>query len=157
VADEAYFTGKVLKTPDWRCEVTPQLAKQIYKYLLKNDYTDDADRITGVYHEAKKTAPWHRCPPELPYAEQVYQLIDSVFSDSQLFEITDDRRPRRTRSTQLRQAGVQGAVEPDQPQGGLQRRLRLGELVQKAVKELDKSLRVTPLQYTIQPASRLMP
>lgn len=34
--------------------VTPQLAKQIYKYLLKNDYSDDTDRITGTYHEAKK-------------------------------------------------------------------------------------------------------
>lgn len=54
VADEAYFTGKVLKTPTGDIEVTPQLAKQIYKYLLKNDYSDDADRITGAYHDAKK-------------------------------------------------------------------------------------------------------
>ena len=51
VADEAYFTGKVLKTPSGDVEVTPQLAKQIYKYLLKNDYTDDADRITEAYHQ----------------------------------------------------------------------------------------------------------
>src|SRR5690606_92476 len=54
VADEAYFTGKVLKTPDGDIEVTPQLAKQIYKYLLKNDYTDDDDHIASTYHEARK-------------------------------------------------------------------------------------------------------
>jgi type III restriction enzyme len=34
--------------------------------------------------------------PELQaHAEQVYQLIDSVFSDSQMFEISDDRRPKK--------------------------------------------------------------
>jgi type III restriction enzyme len=35
-------------------EVTPQLAKQIYKYLLKNDYTDDADQCHRYHHDAKK-------------------------------------------------------------------------------------------------------
>jgi type III restriction enzyme len=151
VANEAYFTGKVLKTPTGDVEVTPQLAKQIYKYLLKNDYTDDKrphHRHVPRGQEGRHPGP---LPPELqPHAEQVYQLIDSVFSDSQLPEIGDDRAPRRTRSTQLRQAGVQGAVEPHQSQGGLQRRLRFSRAGEKAVAELDKSLRVTPLQYTIQ-------
>ena len=100
VADEAYFTGKVLKTATGNVEVTPQLAKQIYKYLLKNDYTDDTDRITGTYHEAKKDGTLAPLPSELQaHAEQVHQLIDSVFSDSRMFEISDDRRPRGIRST----------------------------------------------------------
>jgi type III restriction enzyme len=54
VADEAYFTGKVLKTAAGDVTVTPQLAKQIYRYLAKNDYTDDNDKITASYHDAKK-------------------------------------------------------------------------------------------------------
>jgi type III restriction enzyme len=62
VANEAYFTGKVLKTPTGNVEVTPQLAKQIYKYLLKNDYSDDTDRITGTTTRPRRKAPWHRCP-----------------------------------------------------------------------------------------------
>lgn len=69
VADEAFFTGKVLKTAAGEVGVTPQLAKQIYKYLLKNDYTDDADRVTGTYHDAKKAKALAELPPELkPYA-----------------------------------------------------------------------------------------
>ena len=36
VADEAYFSGKVLKTESGDVAITPQLAKQIYKYLLKH-------------------------------------------------------------------------------------------------------------------------
>lgn len=51
MADEAYFAGKVLKTATADVEVTPQLARQIYKYLLKHDYADDADGISSAYHE----------------------------------------------------------------------------------------------------------
>lgn len=36
-ANEEYFTGKLLETDDGPVEVTPQMAKQIYRYLLKND------------------------------------------------------------------------------------------------------------------------
>ncbi|MDP9880278.1 type III restriction enzyme [Variovorax boronicumulans] len=155
VADEEFFTGKVLKTAAGDVAVTPQLAKQIYKYLLKNDYTDDTDRITGTYHDAKKAETLAELPPELkPYATQVYQLIDSVFSASQLPDISDDRRPKKNPlnanfekqefkalwSRINRKAAYSVAFDSD-------------ELVQKAVTVLndkDAGLRVTPLQYTIQ-------
>ena len=155
VADEEFFTGKVLKTAAGDVAVTPQLAKQIYKYLLKNDYTDDADRITGTYHDAKKAETLAELPPELkPYATQVYQLIDSVFSASQLPDISDDRRPKKNPlnanfdkqefkalwSRINRKAAYSVAFDSE-------------ELVQKAVAVLndkDAGLRVTPLQYTIQ-------
>ena len=52
-ADEAYFTGKVITTETGPLEITPVMAKQIYKYLLKNDYTDDADQVAEAYHAAK--------------------------------------------------------------------------------------------------------
>jgi type III restriction enzyme len=155
VADEEFFTGKVLKTATGDVAVTPQLAKQIYKYLLKNDYTDDADRITGTYHDAKMAETLAELPPELkPYAAQVYQLIDSVFSASQLPDISDGRRPKKNPlnanfdkqefkalwSRINRKAAYSVAFDAD-------------ELVQKAVMVLndkDAGLRVTPLQYTIQ-------
>lgn len=155
VADEAYFTGKVLKTESGDVAITPQLAKQIYKYLLKHDYTDDADRITSTYHGARKDGALAALPPELaPHADQVFKLIDSVFSESQLPEIGDDRKPKKNplnanfekqEFTELwnrinRKAAYSVDFDSD-------------ELVQKAVKTLndkDAGLRVTPLQYTIQ-------
>ncbi len=155
VADAEFFTGKVLKTAAGDVAVTPQLAKQIYKYLLKNDYTDDADRITGTYHDAKKAETLADLPQDLkPYATQVYQLIDSVFSASQLPDISDDRRPKKNPlnanfdkqefkalwSRINRKAAYSVAFDSD-------------ELVQKAVavmNDKDAGLRVTPLQYTIQ-------
>ena len=32
--------------------MTGAIAKQIYRYLVKNDYTDDTDQIAATYHEA---------------------------------------------------------------------------------------------------------
>jgi type III restriction enzyme len=152
LADEAYFTGKVLKTPTGDIEVTPQLAKQIYKYLLKNDYSDDADRITGAYRDAKKEGTLAPLPPELhAHAEQVYQLIDSVFSDSQMFEISDDRRPKKNPlNSNFDKQEFKELWNRINRKAAYSVDFDSAELVKKAVEELDKSLRVTPLQYTIQ-------
>lgn len=152
VADEAYFTGKVLKTPTGDIEVTPQLAKQIYKYLLKNDYSDDADRITGAYHDAKKEGTLAPLPPELQaHAEQVYQLIDSVFSNSQMFEISDDRRPKKNPlNSNFDKQEFKELWNRINRKAAYSVDFDSAELVKKAVEGLDKSLRVTPLQYTIQ-------
>lgn len=155
VADEAFFTGKVLKTATGEVEVTQQLAKQIYKYLLKNDYTDDADRISGAYHDAKKAETLAELPPELkPYAAQVYQLIDSVFSASQLPEISDDRRPKKNPlNANFDKQEFKALWSRINRKAAYSVSFAEAELVQKAVAVLndkDAGLRVTPLQYTIQ-------
>lgn len=151
-ANEELFAGKVLHTAAGDVAVTPQLAKQIYKYLLKNDYTDNDDRIATAYHEAKGADTLAPLPPELqPHAEQVFQLIDSVFSDKQLPRLDDDRRPKKnplndnfdkqefkTLWNRINRKAAYGV------------RFDSAELVGKAVKELDEHLRVAPLQYTIQ-------
>ena len=75
--------------------MTPQLAKQIYKYLIKNDYTDDKDKISEAYHEAKKEGTLAALPPELElHADAVFALIDSVFSDAKLPLPEDDRKAK---------------------------------------------------------------
>jgi type III restriction enzyme len=152
VANEDYFTGKVLKTPTGDVQVTPQLAKQIYRYLVKNDYTDDADRIAGAYHHAKKAGTLADLPPELKsHAEQVFQLIDSVFSASQLPDISDDRRPKKNPlNANFDKQEFKALWNRINRKAAYSVDFDSDELVQKAVKELDASLRVTPLQYTIQ-------
>ncbi len=154
-ADQDYFTGKVLKTAAGDVTVTPQMAKQIYKFLLKNDYTDDNDRISEAYHQAKQEGTLAELPAELKeYAEQVFALVDSVFSDRQLPEVGDDRKPKKNPlndnfnkqefkelwSRINRKAAYSVAFDSD-------------ELVKKAVAAInakDAGLRVTPLQYTVE-------
>lgn len=94
-ATETYFTGKQLTTEQGPVDVTAAMAKQIYRYLVKNDYTDETDQIASNYHEAKEQGTLADLPEELkPYADQVFALIDSVFSDAQLPEIEDGRKPK---------------------------------------------------------------
>ena len=110
------------------------------------------DRILGMYHEAKKEGTLAPLPPELQaHAEQVYQLIDSVFSDSQMFEIGDDRRPKKNPlNSNFDKQEFKELWNRINRKAAYSVDFDSAELVKKAVAELDKSLRVTPLQYTIQ-------
>lgn len=152
LANEEYFTGKVLKTTAGDLQVTPQLAKQIYRYLVKNDYTDNSDQITAAYHDAKKAGTLADMPDDLkPHAEQVLQLIDSVFSVSQLPDIGDDRRPKKNPlNANFDKQEFKALWGRINRKAAYSVEFDSSELVEKAVKEIDSGLRVTPLQYTIQ-------
>lgn len=152
VADEKYFTGKVLQTASGEVEITPPLAKQIYRYLAKNDYTDDNDQITPAYHDAKREEQLAALPPELqPYAEQVFQLIDSVFSDAQLPQIGDGRKTKpNPLNANFEKKEFQALWNKINRKAAYTVHFESAELVGKCVAELDKELRVKPMQYVIE-------
>lgn len=152
VANETYFTGKVLKTETGEVPVTPQMAKQIYKYLVKNDYTDDKDGIAAAYHEAKKEGKLAPLPEELkPHADQVFQLIESVFSDAQMPEIGDDRKAKiNPLSKNFDKKEFQELWSRINQKAAYTVHFDTAELVGKCVQALNKELNVSPLQYTVQ-------
>jgi len=153
MANVEFFEGKIFKTPSGDFPVTADLAKQIYKYLLKNDYVNEKDdSISDKYHQAKNDGSLAQVPEALaPYADQVIGLIDSVFSQSQLPEIEDDRGAKINQLNEnfdkkefkelwgrINQKAVY-AVDFDSK-----------ELVEKCIKTLDSELKVAPLQYMVQ-------
>lgn len=151
-ATEAYFRGKALATEHGPVEVTAAMAKQIYRYLVKNDYTDDADQIADAYHEAKAAGTLADLPEELkPHAEQVFQLIDSVFSDAQLPKVDDGRKPKTNPlNANFEKKEFQELWARINRKAVYRVEFDSAELIQKCVAALDKELRVTPLQYTVQ-------
>ncbi|MDR2189524.1 MAG: DEAD/DEAH box helicase family protein [Azonexus sp.] len=160
VANEDYFIGKVLKTPTGDAPVTPQMAKQIYRYLVKNDYTDDADQITAAYHDAKKIGALADLPAELkPHTDQVFQLIDSVFSASQLSDIGDDRRPKKNPlNANFEKQEFKALWQRINHKAAYSVEFDSDELIRKAVAAINdknEGLRVTPLQYTIQSGKQI--
>lgn len=157
IADEAYFTGKVITTESGEVEVTPVLAKQIYRYLVKNDYTDEYDRITDEYHAARKEGTLLPLPSELaPYAEHVFKLIDSVFSESSLPEIEDDRKAKKNLLNEnFEKKEFQELWKRMNRKAVYQVDFDSDELVRKSVVALDENLRVAPLQYTVQSGKQL--
>lgn len=152
VADKAYFTGKVLKTADGTVTVSDDQATDIEFYLIQNGYVDKKRNISDKYHQAKKDGTLQTLPEELkPIAEQVFQLIDSVFSESQLPEIGDDRRPKKNPlNSNFEKQEFKALWDRINRKAAYSVGFDSAELVQKAVKALDEQLRVTPLQYTIQ-------
>lgn len=150
-ANESYFTGKVLKTTAGDVDVTPQLAKQIYKYLLKNDYTDDKDRIADAYHEAKKEGTLAALPPELAaHADAVYALIDSVFSDAKLPLPEDDRKAKiNPLNANFEKAEFKALWNRINRKAAYTVEFETPELVTKCVKALEAELKVSPMQYTV--------
>lgn len=151
-ADEAYFTGKVLKTAVGDVKVTPQLAKLIERYLVKNDYTDASDQVTTAYHDAKKEGKLATLPPELaPHAEQVFQLIDTVFSEAQLPGIDDERKAKvNPLNANFEKKEFQALWSRINQKAAYTVHFETPELIKKCVSALDKDLKVTPLQYTVQ-------
>src|SRR6218665_3303922 len=147
VADEAYFTGKWLKTAAGDVEVTPPLARQICRYLIKNDYIDEANHIAEAYHQARKDGTAAPLPSELQaHAEPIYRLIDSVFSDSQIPEIGNDRLPKKTPlNSNFDKREFKELWERINRKAIYSVDFDSAELVAKAVAELDRSLRVMPL------------
>jgi type III restriction enzyme len=151
-ADEAYFTGKMFKTENADVTVTPQMAKAIYRYLVKHDYTDNADQITAEYHEAKSEGKLAALPPELaPYAPQVFQLIDGVFSDALLPGIDDERKARvNPLNANFKKKEFQELWGRINRKAAYTVQFETPELVGKCVSAMEKELKVSPLQYTIQ-------
>lgn len=151
-ADEDYFTGKVLMTESGPVEVTAQMAKQIYRYLVKNDYTDDRDQITDTYHAAKEDGALASLPEELKqYEEKVFELIDTVYSDAQLPQLEDGRKPKTNPlNSNFHRKEFQELWSRINRKAVYRVEFDAGELIKKCVNELDRHLNVTPLQYTVQ-------
>lgn len=150
-ADTAYFTGKMLRTEAGDVQVTPTMANQIYRYLVKNDYTDDSDRISDVYYAAKAEDNRAALPMELaPYAEQLFTLIDSVYSDAQL-PLPEDERSQETNrlNDNFHKKEFQLLWEKINHKAVYSVHFDSAELVQNCISTLDKELKVTPLQYTV--------
>lgn len=154
VANEAFFIGKVMRSATGDVVVSPQLARQIYKYLLKHDYTDVEDHITEAYHSARAAGTLAELPPELQtHATQILELVDSVFSTKQLPAIDDGRRQKRNPlNSNFHREEFKALWDRINRKAAYSVAFNDAELVRKAVAALNEegALRVAPMSYTVQ-------
>jgi type III restriction enzyme len=150
-ANEKYFTGKVLVTDEGDIEVTADMARQIYRYLLKNDYTDDNDRITDEYHQCKRDDQLANLPEALqPYSTQIFTLIGSVYTDALLPGIDDERKAKRNElNSNFNKKEFKELWERINHKAVYQVEFDSDELVTKSIKVLDDKLRVEKLHFDV--------
>lgn len=151
-ATVAFFTGKELQTPEGPVTVTAQMATLIHRYLIKNDYIDEADQITDVYYAAKAEGTLVSLHEDLvPYQAQVFDLIDSVYSDSALPKFEDGRKPKRNPlNDNFHKAEFQALWSRINRKAVYRVDFDTDELITKCIGALNKELRVTKLQYAVQ-------
>ena len=151
-ADVDYFTGKILRTDAGDIQVTPQMAKVITRYLIKNDYTDTDDKITAVYHDAKQAETLAMLPPEIAaYTPQIFQLIDGVFSDAQIPVPEDDRKTQtNSLNANFQKKEFQSLWSRIHQKAVYSVQFETEELTKKCIRAIDAELKVAPLQYVVQ-------
>jgi type III restriction enzyme len=152
VANEAYFLGKVLKTESGEQLVSPEMAREIHRYLVRNEYIDNQDLITEEYHQAKDQACLAELPDALkPLSEQVFQLISSVFSDKQGPDYEDARRCKANPlNSNYDRKEFQALWNRINRKAIYTVQFESAELIQKCVEAINRELSVKRLRYVIQ-------
>ena len=150
-ANEAFFVGKVLKGVDGDVLVDAKLAKQVYRYLLKNDYIDDEDHISQDYHGAKAEGQLAALPAALAgYQDAVFALVDSVFSDGALPTIADERRGKQNPlNANFDKREFKQLWQRINRKAAYTVHFDSDELIANCVAALDAELRVSPMQYVV--------
>jgi type III restriction enzyme len=151
VADVKYFTGKVMQTTEGTVEVTQDMAEGIEFYLIQNGYVDRKKNIAQKYHDAVKNEELADLPEDLrAYKEQVFQLIDSVYSDAKLPQIENDRGSKTNPlNANFEKKEFKELWSRINRKAAYSVHFDSSELTTKCVQTLNKELRVTPLQYTV--------
>ena len=152
VADVKYFTGKIMQTDTGNVEVTQDMAEGIEFYLIQNGYVDRKKNIAEKYHDAVKNEARADLPEDLkPYKDQVFQLIDSVYSDAQLPEIGNDRGAKTNPlNANFEKKEFKAPWNRINHKAVYSVHFDSAELVRKCVHTLNMELRITPLRYTVQ-------
>lgn len=138
-----YFENKVLTLPDGsKLEITKVMAKQIHKYLTRNDYIDDNDHIAPKYHQDKANGELVALPEELqPYTAQITKLIDSIFDPKATDGMTEDANKHLTNhinSKNLERKEFQDLWNKINHKAIYQIQIDSNKLITDSVKQIDK-------------------
>jgi len=156
-ASEGYFAGKVFKMDDGDVAVTKQWAKQIYRYLLKNEYVNDEDEIAAHYNSDKDSGTLAVLPDGLqPYTQQVFELIDGLFNPHQNHNTGDGRKARKNLlNSNFDKREFKALWNRINHKAVYTVAFDSGELIDKAVEKLNQSLHISALQYHIQSGEQM--
>ena len=158
-ANIEYFTGKTIAVDGQNVKITETQAKQIYKYLLKNDYIMDDDAIAQDYRDdlaAHRLAP---LPEALaPMADEVHRLIQSIFDENILREMFVDgnktKAPENPLNDRFYKEAFQTLWKAINHKYAYTVDFDSEELIRNAIAAIDEKLFVSQLQYTVSQASQ---
>ena len=152
-ADADYFKGKIVWTDEEKVEVDDKMARQIERYLLKNDYVDDDGHITPEYIQAREEETLAPLPEPLqPMAESIFLLVDSIYSDAMLppVENESNRHINPLNKENLHKKEFLALWEHINQKAVYAVDFDSEELITKAIGALDRELKVGEITYRIE-------
>ena len=153
VATKEYFKGKYVKVDDVPTLIDDSTANKIYKYLIRNDYIDDDDKVTDSYRQDIKSGTVAEFSDELkPMADGIHMLIQAVYDDSVLNDMFTDGHETKVKDNPLNEnfakKEFQALWKQINHKYAYTVKFDSDELIEKAIAHIDEKLFVSELQYT---------
>ena len=154
-----YFTGKHLMVDGKQIKLDEAQAKQIYRYLIKNDYITEDDSIAPQYRNDLASHALAPLPESLqPMAEGIHKLIQAIFDENALKAMFGNGNKTKAPENPLNERFYKEAFQK------LWRAINhcyaytvdfdSDELIRHAIAAIDANLYVSQLQYTVSKASQ---
>ena len=154
-----YFTGKHLMVDGKQIKLDEAQAKQIYRYLIKNDYITEDDSIAPQYRNDLASHALAPLPESLqPMAEGIHKLIQAIFDEHAFKDMFGNGNKTKAPENPLNERFYKEAFQK------LWRAINhcyaytvdfdSNELIRHAIAAIDANLYVSQLQYTVSKASQ---
>jgi type III restriction enzyme len=149
-----YFAGKTVEVGGQLHVFSAQEAREIYHYLVKNDYIDSNDNIMEGYRTDLENNSLVPLPESLaPFGEGVHALIQSVFDESVLSRMIDNGNKTKLTENPLNENFYRKEFQTLWNYINHQYVYTVDfdsqELINKAIAHINENMYVSQLQYTV--------
>lgn len=153
-ATPEYFIGKVIKLDGNDVTLSDKQGRDIYRYLVKNDYVDDDDHITDKYHADMENNDFASLPASCQeIGDGVHALIQSIFDEHALDDMIDNGHktqiPENALNDNFYKKEFKTLWDYINHKYAYRVQFDSNELIKKAVANIDDKMFVTKLQYTV--------
>lgn len=149
-----YFIGKTLNIGGRDVTVSDKQGRDIYRYLIKNDYIDEDDHVTDKYRADLANdalAPVPESCKEI--TDGVHALIQSIFDEHALDDMISDGHETKIQENALNdnfyKKEFQTLWNYINHKYAYTVEFDSDELIQKAIAHIDDKMFVAKLQYTV--------
>lgn len=153
-ATAEYFIGKTVKAGGTRATVSEKQGRDLYRYLVRNDYIDDDDRVTERYRAAfagGELAPLPESCAEI--SQGIHALVRSVFDGRALEEMIHDGRETMVSENPLNEnfykKEFQALWNRINHKYAYAVELDSEELIRRAAAHIDKNMSIAKPRYTV--------
>lgn len=153
-ASKEFFAGKKITVDGEEMVISSQQATAIYRYLLKNDYIDDADKPTEAYKKDVESGTIAPMPFDLePMAEVVHKLVQSIYDDTALASLVENAHQAKVQDNKLNdnfyKKEFQALWNLINHKYAYTVEFDSAELIRNAISAINKDLFVSQLTYTV--------